>query len=90
MSDEEILLKVKMAIGITSDYQDDILKIYIDEVKQYMLNAGVQYETVNSSKAIGTIARGVLDLWNFGSGDVKLSPYFKERVIQLRGGESNV
>lgn len=90
MNDEELLQKVKIAIGETSDYQDELLKIYIDEVKQYMLDAGVSEEKVNSSKALGTIARGVMDLWDYGNGETTLSPYFKERVIQLRGGELNV
>lgn len=90
MNDEELLQKVKIAIGETSDYQDELLKIYIDEVKQYMLDSGVSEEKVSSSKALGTIARGVMDLWDYGNGETNLSPYFKERVIQLRGGELDV
>lgn len=90
MDDKELLQKIKIAIGETSDYQDGVLEIYIEEVKQYMLEAGVSEEKVNSSKSIGTIARGVMDLWDYGSGATNLSPYFKERVIQLRGGEMDV
>lgn len=90
MTNEELLLKVKTAIGETSDFQDGLIQLYIDEVKDYMLSAGVSQEKINSSKAIGTIARGVMDLWDYGSGATNLSPYFKERVIQLRGGENNV
>lgn len=41
MEQEELLLKCKLGLGITGSYQDDTLKIYIDEVKEYMLGAGV-------------------------------------------------
>lgn len=81
INSEKILPKVKNALGITGEYQDDTLRVYIEEVESYMLSAGVPYEVVLSSVAVGTIARGVSDLWNYNSGN--LSPYFKERVIQL-------
>lgn len=38
---------------------------------------------MESKKCVGVIARGVSDLWNYGNGSTGLSPYFKERVIQL-------
>lgn len=90
MTNEELLIKVKQGIGMTGDYQDDTLLIYIDEVKDYMRNAGVPTSIINSNKSVGAIIRGVMDLWNYGSGDTSLSPYFKERVIQLRAGEIDV
>ncbi|MCI9366311.1 MAG: hypothetical protein HFJ54_07320, partial [Clostridia bacterium] len=33
----------------------------------------------------GIIARGVSDLWNYGSGGTSFSPYFMQRAIQLSG-----
>lgn len=84
MDMEELLIKVKKGLGITGDYQDETLKIYIDETKQYMLSAGVHKSIVDSPISIGTIIRGVSDLWDYGSGSTGLSPYFKERCIQLR------
>ena len=87
MTDEELLAKVKAGLGITGTYQDDALKFYIDEVKNFMRAAGVPQKTVESSESVGVITRGVADLWNYGSGSVKLSEYFIQRVIQLAGNE---
>ncbi len=84
MTNDELLIKVKQGLGIGGNYQDETLLIYIDEVKEYMLSAGVSKTTIESVKAVGAILRGVSDLWDYGSGSVGLSPYFKERVIQLR------
>lgn len=78
------LESVKKALGITGEYQDDTLKIYIDEVKAYMVSAGVSEVVINSSVSAGVIARGVTDLWlNAG----KLSDYFYQRVSQLAYAE---
>lgn len=77
------LEKVKSALGITGNYQDDTLKIYIDEVKAYMKDAGVPTEAINSEASAGVIARGVTDLWNYNGGAGKLSDYFYQRVSQL-------
>lgn len=77
------LESVKKALGITGEYHDDTLNIYIDEVKAYMVSAGVSEEVVNSKVSAGVIARGVTDLWSYGSGTGKLSDYFYQRVSQL-------
>ena len=78
-----MLAKVKTALGITGDYQDDLLQIYIDEVIAYLTNAGVSEDVLNSDVATGIIVRGVADLWNYGSGGTRLSSYFMQRAIQL-------
>lgn len=84
MPEETSLLdKVKSMLGITGDYQDETLKAYIDEVKQYLVDGGVQQEIADAPIATGVIARGVCDLWNYGAGDGKLSPYFYQRITQL-------
>lgn len=95
MTEKELLAKIKTGLGITGDYQDEALLFYIDEVKNFMRLAGVPSTVVDSSEAVGVISRGVADLWNYGSGSVKLSEYFTQRVIQLAtkvntGGEGNV
>lgn len=77
------LESVKKALGITGEYHDDTLKIYIDEVKAYMVSAGVSEAVINSTVSAGVIARGVTDLWCYGSGTGKLSDYFYQRVTQL-------
>lgn len=73
------LESVKNALGITGDYQDETLQIYFDEVVAFLRDAGV----ANSNITSGIVARGVSDLWNYGSADGKLSQYFLQRASQL-------
>lgn len=70
---------VKSALGITGDYQNDTIQIYFDEVIDYLISAGVP--TDNISK--GIVARGVSDLWNYGTSEGKFSEYFYQRAKQL-------
>ena len=89
----ERLAKVKTALGINgTNYQDDTLQIYIDEVIAEMIGAGVKKEIAESAAAVGCIAVGVNDLWNYSSGGVKHSEYFTRRMVQLslQGGAGNV
>ena len=89
---DERLAKVKAALGIGGDYQNETLTIYIDEVIAEMIAAGVKKEVAESAAAVGCIACGVNDLWNFSSGGVKHSEYFNRRLVQLsmQGGRLNV
>ena len=73
------LSDVKNALGITGDYQDATLQIYIDEVVSFLVDAGV----TDSNISTGIVARGVSDLWNYGSAEGKLSQYFYQRASQL-------
>lgn len=75
----ERLAAVKTALGITGDYQDGTLLVYIDEVVSFLLNAGVAETNITD----GLVARGVADLWNYGSAEGKLSEYFVQRATQL-------
>lgn len=78
-----MLEHVKMCLGITGEYHDTLLQGYIDEVREYLQDAGIP-ETVTGTKPCGGIvARGVADLWNYGAGGAALSPYFHERAAQL-------
>ena len=70
---------VKKALGITGDYQDETLQQYMNEVVDFLVDAGV----TRSNITCGIVARGVSDLWNYGSGDGKLSQYFMQRAAQL-------
>lgn len=70
---------IKNALGITGTYQDATLQIYFDEAVAFLKDAGVS----ESNMTAGVIARGVSDLWNYGMGDGKLSPYFIQRAVQL-------
>ena len=79
MSDTDMLEKVKNALGITGTYQDDTLRVYIDEVIDFLVESGVKRSNITS----GIVSRGVADLWNYGEGDGKLSSYFIQRANQL-------
>ena len=80
----ERFAKVKTALGMNgSNYQDETLTVYIDEVLEFMIDAGVQREVAESNAAVGCLAVGVNDLWNYSSGGVRFSDYFKNRVVQL-------
>lgn len=78
-----LLESIKTALGITGSYLDGTIRIYIDEVNHYLVDAGMPTEKVNTDETIGIVARGVADLWNYGAGDGKLSTYFMQRAIQL-------
>lgn len=80
---DELLEKVKTALLINGTFHDGMLKIYIDEILDFLKSAGVPTTVLNSNKIVGIVARGVADLWNFGAGDGKLSPYFYQRATQL-------
>ena len=79
MANSGILTDVKNALGITGDYQNATLQLYIDEVMAFLVAAGVAETNITS----GIVARGVADLWNYGAGEGKLSPYFMQRAAQL-------
>lgn len=84
-----VLERVKTDLGITGKYQDATIQGYIDEVKQFLLDGGAEFETVEDETTYGLISRGVADLWNYGAGGATLSPYFLQRAAQVcmkRGG----
>ena len=95
MADEtfDMLATVKVALGIMGSYQDGTIGAYIDEVNEYLADAGVPASMIGTKPTAGVVTRGVADLWNYGGGEGKLSPYFYERVIQLstavQGGVDN-
>lgn len=78
-----MLETIKKALGITGNYLDDTIQIYIDEVNSYLVSSGMPSDLVNTAETVGIVARGVADLWNYGAGEGKLSNYFMQRAIQL-------
>lgn len=74
-----MLETVKNLLGISGTYQDATLTAYINEVMSFLTDAGVKSTKITP----GIVARGVADLWNYGSGDGKLSEYFMQRAAQL-------
>lgn len=79
MAYDPMLEDVKLGIGVTGSYQDGTINGYIDEVKAFLIDAGVKPANITA----GIVVRGVSDLWNYGSGDGQLSEYFKQRATQL-------
>lgn len=88
MTDAELLAAIKSILNISGEHFDVTLRLYIDEVKAYLASAGVYADVLGSTLAVGCIARGVSDLWNYGNGDTKLSEYFYQRADQLRNIQS--
>ncbi len=75
-----MLEKVKKSLGITGNYQDDIIQGWIDEIKQLMIDGGIAPSIVNDEKSAGVIARGIDDVYFQKSN---LSTYFWQRATQL-------
>lgn len=73
------LENVKNAIGVTGEHLDATLQVYFDEVVDFLTDAGVKPQNITT----GIVARGVTDLWSYGTGEGKLSPYFLQRAAQL-------
>jgi hypothetical protein len=90
----ERLEKVKTALygDATPTYNDGQLQIFIDEVIDELISGGVKREVAESTAAVGCIACGVTDIWNYTSGGVKHSEYFNRRMVQLslKRGDGNV
>ena len=74
-----MLENVKTALNITGNYQDETLLVYINEVMDFLKNAGVPESKITT----GLVSRGVTDLWNYGASEGKLSEYFIQRATQL-------
>ena len=83
MTDAELLAKVKTGLGITTNYQDETLQIYIDGAKAFMQSAGVKPSVLASPASVGCILQIVSDTWNYGSGAVRISPLAEMRIVQL-------
>lgn len=81
MADSEptMLSQVKTMLGITDSYHDDAIELFIGEVEDYIVKAGVTKENITP----GIVYRGVSDLWNQGSGNGTFSLIFRDRVTQL-------
>lgn len=73
------LSKVKSNLGITGTALDETLNGWIEEVKNFLTDAGVLESNITN----GIIAIGVKDLWNYGAGEGQFSPYFIQRATQL-------
>ncbi len=80
ISAEKLLAEVKTARNETGNFHDGRISVFINEVKQYLLGAGVPAAVLETDKVVGVVAIGVDNLMEEGA----LSDYFKQRAIQLR------
>lgn len=82
----ERLAKVKYALYGNADgtYNDEQLNIFIEDIIDELISAGVKEDVAKSAAAVGCIACGVNDVWNYTSGGVKHSEYFYRRLLQLK------
>lgn len=76
---EVTLDNVMTAMGLTGNYQENTIQPYYEEVIAFLQDSGVDESRIT----LGLVARGTSDLWNYGGGDGKLSPYFMQRAAQL-------
>lgn len=84
ITDEDLLAQIKRDNQLSGEHN---LEIKIATIKGYLRSAGVSNDVVNSTLAVGCISRGVMDIWNYGNGDTKLSPFYYELADQLRDVE---
>ena len=78
-----ILDEVKTRLSITGTDLDGTIQGMIDDVISYCRSAGLKYTQLMSTRAVGLIARGVADLWNYGAGNGKFSDIFQLRLNQM-------
>lgn len=78
-----MLEEIKARLSITGEALDATIQGLIDDVIAFCLSAGVSSATLESPKALGLIARGVADLWQYGAGEGKFSQAFMMRLTQL-------
>ena len=85
-----MLEEIKTRLSIYGTDLDPTITGMIDDVVAFCLAAGIKYSQLTQPSAIGLIARGVADLWNYGAGDGKFSPLFHMRLNQLCIDASNI
>lgn len=74
--------EVLKAAGFT-EYHAETVRPYYNDGLDYIIDAGVPEEVAKSDKAIGCLARYVLDTYNLNGTAVDLSPFFFRRLKQL-------
>jgi hypothetical protein len=84
LTNSDLLEKVKIGLKADdSDYNDPDLLIKTIGVKQYMINAGISEEQIETELGIATLTIGVNDIWGLTPGDLKFSAIFNTFLIQL-------
>ena len=79
----DLVSEIKTRLAVTGDHFDALLAAYAEDVKAFLVDGGVPEDVVESDEAVGCIARGVADLWNYGAGEGTFSPVFLQRAAQM-------
>lgn len=82
MSKEELFIKVKIGMGITSDELDDKIKPSFMAVLQYLSNSGIDYQNVSENHIlplVGLLVHGTNDFVT----DKKFSQSFYELLTSF-------
>lgn len=89
MTEQEVFDTVYAAMGFADNTNVAQIRPFYDDVVDFIQGAGITDKTVLSGKICGLIARGCMDLWDYGSGAGQLSDYFYKRLNQLKSRERN-
>lgn len=82
MTEKDLTNRVIKMLGLT-EYHAEIIGGFVSDGINYLKSAGVKESVIYSNKSVGVLVQYVTDVWNLTQGQSKLSPFFKERVIQL-------
>ena len=87
MGNDLLLNNVKGLLMLTGNFHDNALNLYINEALSFMESAGV--DRTIAEGAPGVVAGIVKDLMTGEAGKGEISPYWKQRVIQLSYARAN-
>lgn len=85
----DIVDECKKRLGISGTFHDGTIAAYAEDVRAFLIDAGVPESVAYGDEAVGCIARGVADLWTYAGGDAKFSQAFVQRAIQLAVQEAS-
>lgn len=95
MTENDLINRIIELQGL-SEFHRNIVSGHVYDGIDYMKASGVPDSVIYSRKSIGVLNSYVTDVWNLTQGQCKLSPFLKERIIQLaleddeKAGDENV
>ena len=89
MTEQEVFDSVYAAMGFADKTNVNQIRPFYDDVVDFIQSAGITDNIILSGKVCGLIARGCMDLWDYGSGAGQLSDYFYKRLNQLKSRVRN-
>ena len=89
MTEQEVFDTVYAAMGFADNTNVAQIRPFYDDVVDFIQGAGITDKIILSGKVCGLIARGCMDLWDYGNGAGTLSDYFYKRLNQLKSRVRN-